>query len=1435
MALNLVDRVRNILFRTGQFVQKYPSPASYVGAKAPQVKQVAQSARQFVSEPLRYMYKDVYQHPKVPSTVKQFGRGAFEGAAAFLPSEKAYPMKVPEPVTFPEKAARFAGGITGFIAGPGKLYSAIEAPIAAKLGLQTAKWPWLARKAVPGMGAEMISSAIASPIRAKLRGEPLKESYKQELTAGLTGRAVFGGAGMMLPAVMSGIKIKAPDIKLPKELEPLVQEARKYKSAEEFVGGLKNKFAKELIKQEGLTGEISVAEMARSPNVKPKMDEFYLSLNKANIPTVADFYTQATKGVKPKAKIPKELEPLAEEARKYKSAEEFTQNLIFKIEDQKKEVLKKIDEVLVGKNYFRGGLIDTTKREAQSYNIKDIFYPKKQFSIPEQKTIESLLGKLKQIDKPIQDLSTFPGKAQNFYTQATLPKGKVRGGVTFEKIKGIKEVPEFASKTGVGAPDGMIVKYKNGDEAFIAGFTDGETRIIDQIAVNKQRSKIGTKALIDYAENIKKQGIKKIGIAGVTPSSIPFWKKMGFGNPKDNWWNNSIDIDRFISQNKPSVAQPPIGEAKVKIKATEPVKITQAGIPQEAIPKSIKGKVLEPQLPVEQKILKKGIEAVPSKPIIPQEDSVQKVIDALGGAKIIRGQQEKLYSLERARRTAKVAGIGAKIPGEKGYFAQLGQLKGKLPKAQFESIRKQISQTDIDNLFNKIEQSEILLPLEKISTKTGLSKLLGAEGGSVPTKGELKLLNDVFPPEFVQAVLDKRTTMQKLFELGAEALNVPRAIMATADMSAPLRQGVFLIGRPKQWIPAFKDMVKYFFSEDAYKGLAKNIQSRPTYKAMRKNRLALTDIDGTLTSREEVFMSGLAEKIPLFGKAVRASNRAYTGFLNKLRADVFDDLYKTAKSQNLISDNPKLVEDIAKFVNSATGRGSLGSFERASVVLNSTFFSPRLMASRLNLLNPLYYAGLDPFVRKEALKSLFTFTGTGLIILTLAKMNGAEVGVDPRSADFGKIKIGNTRYDIWGGFQQYIKLAAQLISGKLISSTTGKEYTLGEGYKPLTRFDILQRFFEYKEAPIVSFATMLLRNQDIFGQKPILGAEVINRFTPMVVQDMYDLYKEKGLEGVGMAIPAIFGTGVQTYGEQVPIKDVTATGKPKVSFINKPGLGEDVWAKITGKRPDIIPDDTLYPEYLKKSQQQIAIEKAKQEEQKGIKISEPEAVLKIGLPKDKEASKELYKDALSKVKSLENKLLTLPYEPRDKIDEISRGYDIEQANKELKRYKDLIKKFQKEKPEEIFEYEVETYKSGGGANVEERSKWVVEQLKKTDNKQELINKLWDTKVLTSTASGTAAYIKEKYGIDVGKYTGTQKGLGTKVKVKKLTKITFKKLTAKKVAFKALGKKALPALKLKAAPKFKVKEPKTIKLKMPDKVLPAIKTPSANAFRLTVSR
>lgn len=539
-----------------------------------------------------------------------------------------------------------------------------------------------------------------------------------------------------------------------------------------------------------------------------------------------------------------------------------------------------------------------------------------------------------------------------------------------------------------------------------------------------------------------------------------------------------------------------------------------------------------------------------------QSSAVNKIIEALKKAKPIRGSQEALYSKERAARAGRVAAIGERVPGEKGYFQQLSQLKGRLPKKDFEGVRGALQQSDVDELFNVVEGGN-MPPFEKITAKGGLAKILT---GEVPTKGEISLLEEVFPSEFIKEILSKRTLTAKLFEGAADALSIPRTLMSSVDLSAPLRQGVFLAGKPKQWLPAFRNMFKYFTSEKAYQASLQQIRSRPTYEAMRRNNLAIMEGGQVMTGREERFLSKFAEKIPL----VRASNRAYTGFLNQLRADVFDDILRKAKDVG--ASSPQLEESLASFVNAATGRGNLGVFNRASGLLSTALFSPRLLASRLNLLNPAFYYKLEPMVRKEALKSLFTFAGMGATVLGIAKLGGAEVSTDPRSSDFGKMKFGNTRYDIWGGFQQPIRAAAQMITGQSVSSTTNLPYNLGEGYKPTTRLDIALRFFESKESPVFSFLRGLIKGQNFMGDEFNVPEEVINRFIPMVVQDLYELSQEPG-QNIFMGIPAPFGVGVQTYGRKEPKLSITPSGEAKVKGESPSGLAETLANKIFPKKP----------------------------------------------------------------------------------------------------------------------------------------------------------------------------------------------------------------------------------------------------------------------------
>lgn len=519
------------------------------------------------------------------------------------------------------------------------------------------------------------------------------------------------------------------------------------------------------------------------------------------------------------------------------------------------------------------------------------------------------------------------------------------------------------------------------------------------------------------------------------------------------------------------------------------------------------------------------------------------------GARNVRGKQEAGYSVERSKRAAaaNVHLSNQALPPDERLRLAKQELKGELPKIDFQGM-KVLDDEALTKLQTHILDHPHLMPFQKITASTALAN---AMAGKVPTKSELTLLEHVFG----------KTTADSLGKIHANpikdtilsALNVPRSIMASFDLSAPFRQGLLVSTRhPKIFAQNFKPMVKAFGSEKVYHATLEEIHARPTYPMMLSAKLSLTELGHAVGGREEQFASDIAEKIPGVGHGIRASGRAYTGFLDKTRADVFDHLIQRAQDQGINVQDEKFLKSLGTYINSATGRGNLGHFQEAGKVLNTFFFSPKLLASRLNFLNPIYYMRLDPFARKEALRSAVQLAGTLSTLLALAsQVPGVKVVTDPRNPDWGKIKLGNTRFDIAGGFQQPLRLFAQLVTGTAISSTTGKKLALTAGqFGQPTRLDLFLRFFEGKESPIASLATDFLRNSNQVGQKFTWKTEVAQRMIPLLAQDSYDLYNQKhgGMNGLaaafgGYAVGSV-GLGMQTYGPRPP----KALKKPQSYF-----------------------------------------------------------------------------------------------------------------------------------------------------------------------------------------------------------------------------------------------------------------------------------------------
>jgi hypothetical protein len=526
----------------------------------------------------------------------------------------------------------------------------------------------------------------------------------------------------------------------------------------------------------------------------------------------------------------------------------------------------------------------------------------------------------------------------------------------------------------------------------------------------------------------------------------------------------------------------------------------------------------------------------------------KKVIDKLGDlidqSTPIRREAEAQMSFERKQRLAAAYAAKKGTPGREGTRKALAALKGEMSRPKIKPIADQFSQSEIDALHDGIWNSPALEGYEPVRAARALDLLLHA--GEVPTPSDVALLARVMP--------QKASVWKRLLENeegsvpdGAiksaivDTLGITRTLKASFDVSAPGRQGIFLIGT-KHWWADQKGMFKSFVSEKEFHELSEEIRNRPTFDLMNKAGLEITKPaeKASIMDREEAFVSKFAEKIP----GVRQSERAYLAFLNKLRADVFDDFVKKGEVLGIdFVQEPEYLKSAAKFINAATGRGQVKWVGRNAELLSKGLFSPKLMASRLQLMNPMFYARLHPDVRGFAIKQGLIATSAMLSVMGLAAAAGASVEKDPRSSDFGKIVIGNTRFDVTGGFQPYVRFFAQMIMGQQ-KSLKGVVRNIGPtlpllrqafpgqkqgAYKPTTRLDLLYRFMENKESPNFGEVTRLLRGTDPVGNKLTVGSELENLFAPLIVSDTYHAMKDLGPLGIFTAVPNAFGIGVQTY------------------------------------------------------------------------------------------------------------------------------------------------------------------------------------------------------------------------------------------------------------------------------------------------------------------
>jgi hypothetical protein len=375
-----------------------------------------------------------------------------------------------------------------------------------------------------------------------------------------------------------------------------------------------------------------------------------------------------------------------------------------------------------------------------------------------------------------------------------------------------------------------------------------------------------------------------------------------------------------------------------------------------------------------------------------------------------------------------------------------------------------------------------------------------------------------------------------------EIAGVPRALLATADMSYLLRQGLIVsAGHPILAAKSFGKAFQAFFSKGNARLFDENLRNMDLHPTRLYYGLELSTMEGALTEREESFATTLLQKIIGIREIVGASERHMVTGLNHLRTGLFDDF---------ISKHPEASEEAkfayARYVNVATGRGELGQFNGAATALSQAFFSPRFAVSRIQA--PAYAISnmvKQPELRGEMARQWLALAGTATAVLALASANGADVGDDPEDTDFGKFVIGNRRYDIFGGMVQPIRLLMLMIKK---NDSEYFQLIYDEKVKKDVRNEMF-KFVEYKFNPILSLSHKLLFKEDPFTHQDINWSEDWKEqawsFAPIVAQSLKDAYDQEynAMETASVFIPEFLGVGVGVYEKRNRTKKKASTPK----------------------------------------------------------------------------------------------------------------------------------------------------------------------------------------------------------------------------------------------------------------------------------------------------
>lgn len=432
---------------------------------------------------------------------------------------------------------------------------------------------------------------------------------------------------------------------------------------------------------------------------------------------------------------------------------------------------------------------------------------------------------------------------------------------------------------------------------------------------------------------------------------------------------------------------------------------------------------------------------------------------------------------------------------------------------------------------------------------------------------------------------------------------------AMLDMSvAGVQGGKFLRSYPIKGVKIGWKATKAFFKQNASDALATEIANHPYFEDFKNSGGHIYAMNGLEGDAPEDFRA-VEQGAPLpNGKVITAdmipgvkrSSRSFAGFLNKAALELYSDMVEAAGANGTgaTAEQKKLLAD---FVNISLGYGygkkNVGKkLSLIPAVLDAIAWAPRKAVAELKYatLYPLLtnWAGtrkheisgkeiwaVDKAIGRQYLRYTLGSLAFGACIVLLAKLfNGDDDDdrniwsdiLDPRSSDFGRIRIGNTSWSVFAGNEMVWRLFARLYAGQTKTNGVVKDY----------KYHGVEAALDYlrgKLNPLLGAAVDYKMNKNFVGEKLSEKSawELANDYVlPLTASALYENFAnnpDDPLAAIFNAIPTFFGMTSYTY-ERDPLARVVKQGDEAVRIARSSGdraTGERIDASLKGVRSEV--------------------------------------------------------------------------------------------------------------------------------------------------------------------------------------------------------------------------------------------------------------------------